>query len=63
MISEGGKGMADNKNQNRGLRYSLAVERAESMDDESLERQATNPDATPTEQAAARETLIDRAGS
>lgn len=48
--------------QDRGLKYSLARERTEPMDTETLEREASNPSSDAAAAAAARDELIDRAG-
>ena len=52
--------MADNKHQNRGLGYSLARERAEHMDEQTLESEANNANLSWTQREAAKHELTDR---
>lgn len=49
-----------NHHQNKGLAYSLERDRTSGMDAETLEARANHPDHTATQQAAARDELIER---
>lgn len=52
--------MADNKHQNKGLKYSLERDRTAGMDEQALEAQVNRPSSTPTQSEAAKHELLDR---